>query len=137
MAAELQTHVITAYSITTPLQAFAGNILFFSVFENTFHSFTKSGCQFSFHTFLYSLRLQCRYLDCLSPPVVPFASIDYSLTTEGSVANYSCHQGYGVDGALQIVCQVTGLWTDTPVCIPGNYDKFILFVFALVELLFS
>ena len=50
-------------------------------------------------------------------------SPDYDLAEypEQAVLEYSCDEGYQLQGRSSIVCQSTGFWSgDIPQCVPGN-----------------
>ena len=66
-------------------------------------------------------------VDCGAPDPAPAdGSIDYTTTTYGSTATYSCNAGYSLVGTASVTCQNDGTWSDVaPVCDPvdcGNPD---------------
>ena len=45
-------------------------------------------------------------------------SVNVSGTTFGNLATYSCKSGYGLVGSEKVLCQDTGIWSDsTPKCV--------------------
>jgi len=43
--------------------------------------------------------------------------VSYTTTTEGSVADYSCDEGYDLVGVTQRICQSNNTWSgDVPTC---------------------
>uniref|UniRef100_A0A8C2D1U9 Sushi, nidogen and EGF-like domains 1 n=1 Tax=Cyprinus carpio TaxID=7962 RepID=A0A8C2D1U9_CYPCA len=56
-------------------------------------------------------------LDCGHPVKVKHAEVQYSSTTPGSMALYSCHPGYTpLPRATQSICSSQGSWSQPPVC---------------------
>ena len=56
---------------------------------------------------------------CPLLPVPVSGTIDLTDTTVGSVASYSCDDGYDLVGDMMRVCQSDGMWSgDDPQCIP-------------------
>ena len=55
--------------------------------------------------------------DCGEPESPENGMISFVRTVEGSVANYTCDEGYTLDGVTQRVCGEDGQWTgDVPLC---------------------
>ncbi|XP_057193171.1 sushi, nidogen and EGF-like domain-containing protein 1 isoform X6 [Triplophysa rosa] len=56
-------------------------------------------------------------LDCGSPVKIKHAEVQYSSTTLGSIASYTCHPGYtALPRATQSTCSSQGFWSQPPVC---------------------
>ena len=51
---------------------------------------------------------------CETLPDIANGEVSLSGTQFGSVATYSCVQGYRVEGAMERTCLATGLWSDSP-----------------------
>ena len=54
----------------------------------------------------------CFSTDCGEPPFIANSFTDYSGTTFGSYANYTCIIGYYMSGFPLIYCDKTGKWTE-------------------------
>ena len=50
-------------------------------------------------------------------------AVDFYDTTVGSVAMYTCNEGFNLSGAVNRDCQANGTWSPSePICIPvGKY----------------
>ena len=56
---------------------------------------------------------------CPQLPVPASGIIDQTDTTVGSVASYSCGNGFELVGSMTRVCQSDGMWSGVdPQCIP-------------------
>ncbi|XP_057193170.1 sushi, nidogen and EGF-like domain-containing protein 1 isoform X5 [Triplophysa rosa] len=65
--------------------------------------------------FHYIGKYKC--LDCGSPVKIKHAEVQYSSTTLGSIASYTCHPGYtALPRATQSTCSSQGFWSQPPVC---------------------
>ena len=54
-------------------------------------------------------------------------SVEYSGVNAGSVAQYSCDEGFMLEGVTIRVCQADGLWSgDAPTCQMGWYQFYKL-----------
>jgi len=63
----------------------------------------------------------CSLVDCgpLSAPTS--GSVSATITTYGSIANYSCATGYGPSGSSTRTCQANGIWSGTaPSCVASD-----------------
>ena len=59
-------------------------------------------------------------------------NVDASITTIGSVATYSCNNGFLISGVSQRICQTDGFWSESaPSCSIGTI-KLISFVMYLI-----
>jgi len=47
---------------------------------------------------------------CDDPPSVPHSNVTWSSSDVNSTANYSCHVGYELQGASQLVCNINSSW---------------------------
>ena len=47
---------------------------------------------------------------CEAPPSVPHGDVTWSSSDVNSTANYSCHVGYELRGASQLVCHINSSW---------------------------
>ena len=66
----------------------------------------------------FSLLLFVVIVDCSTPPTPGNGSVTYDNTFEGSVANYSCNDGFRLVGDDQTVCQSNATWSGVvPICI--------------------
>ena len=67
-------------------------------------------------------------VDCGPPPIVvsPLA-VTYNDTVVGSIASYTCINGYVIDGyaTSSRVCQDNGIWSDVNVHCIGKYSAHI------------
>ncbi|KIH60035.1 sushi domain protein [Ancylostoma duodenale] len=56
-------------------------------------------------------------VDCERPPSIPNGSVSVALTIYGSVANYTCQDGYRLIGHATVSCGSKGVWEPAiPVC---------------------
>ena len=56
-------------------------------------------------------------VDCGDPDSPANGDVSYTTTTEGSVADYSCDEGYDLNGVTQRICQSNNTWSgDVPTC---------------------
>lgn len=69
-------------------------------------------------------------VDCGAPASAPaHGSLDYTATTYGSLAIYSCEQGYTLVGNATVTCGESGAWSDgAPVCEMYSCDVVYSFV---------
>ncbi|EYB92205.1 hypothetical protein Y032_0197g1595 [Ancylostoma ceylanicum] len=59
----------------------------------------------------------CKVVDCERPPSIPNGSVSVALTIYGSVANYTCQDGYRLIGHATVSCGSKGVWEPAiPVC---------------------
>jgi hypothetical protein len=59
-------------------------------------------------------------VDCGDPPQILDGDVDYTTTTFGSTATYTCIPGSTIDppGGETIACQADGTWETPPACLP-------------------
>ena len=62
-------------------------------------------------------------VDCGSLSVVVNGMVKTVATTFGSVANYSCNNGYEIVGPSTRICQANGSWSDTDPLCKGKVEK--------------
>ena len=67
-------------------------------------------------------------VDCGSLEAPENGRVQYSSTTLGSPARYTCFNGFIREGAEIRICKITGIWTPAaPICIrTSNYSSHIL-----------
>ena len=58
----------------------------------------------------------CSATNCGMPVVPEHGLVSYNDTWSGSVANYSCEEGFTVQGSQSVVCSVEGEWLNHPNC---------------------
>ena len=66
----------------------------------------------------------CVPIDCGQPPVVPMGRAYFQGVTYGSTVNYTCGEGYAIEGATMLKCEADSTWSPTPPnCIPSRCNK--------------
>ena len=56
-------------------------------------------------------------MDCGNPEIPANGDVRFTNTTEGSVTDYSCDEGYDLNGVTQRVCQRNSTWSESvPTC---------------------
>ena len=54
--------------------------------------------------------------DCGMPDIPTNGMVSFNSTVEGSMANYTCDEGYILDGVFQQTCEENGQWSGDPQC---------------------
>ena len=54
--------------------------------------------------------------DCGMPEIPSNGMVSYNSTVEGSMANYTCDEGYILDGVVQRICEENGRWSGDVQC---------------------
>ncbi|XP_070570657.1 uncharacterized protein [Ptychodera flava] len=60
---------------------------------------------------------ECLVIDCGEPEEVPNASKEGNIYTYRNTVNYTCNDGYYIDGHDVIICKEDGNWSKQPTCI--------------------
>ena len=71
----------------------------------------------------------CLYAAPLCPDLVnpTDGSVQYTTLTPGSVATYTCNDGYQAVGEVTRTCETNGTWTgDSPVCENGKKSDYFI-----------
>ncbi|XP_045583570.2 sushi, von Willebrand factor type A, EGF and pentraxin domain-containing protein 1 isoform X3 [Procambarus clarkii] len=76
----------------------------------------------------------CRRVSCGSPHLPDYALIQSDDFLYGATANYSCREGYELEGAGVLTCQANGRWSsEAPTCAPVSCGPPSLTVHTLVR----
>ena len=64
--------------------------------------------------------------DCGQPASIAGGNVDFNLTLNGSIATYTCNEGYNLTGpevrtCLTDVTQIPGTWSDSPPICTGIF----------------
>ena len=71
----------------------------------------------AFFLTLLAFYLLCSVVTCAELNDIPFGSVSLSGITFGSVATYTCDDGYGIIGSVTRVCGADRKWSrEEPVC---------------------
>ena len=56
-------------------------------------------------------------MNCGDPDSPANGDVSFTTTTEGSIADYSCDEGYDLNGLTQRICQSNNSWSESvPTC---------------------
>ena len=69
-------------------------------------------------------------MDCGSLSDPSDGQVNFTATTEGSVANYTCDTGYDLVGDTTRTCQSDGQWSGSE---PTCQSKFVINLITVVE----
>ncbi|XP_064386691.1 protein lev-9-like [Halichondria panicea] len=64
----------------------------------------------------------CTVVSCGVPRIVKEGSSNFTGTTFGETATYSCNNGYHISGSAEIICQADANWDAEPECLLADFS---------------